>query len=325
MITDIANEQVKEHDVSIIVINNMEDKNVINDVDKRVRIIRCNRSWGSKNPWHLIKLNLLLYREKPDVIHCHASTMSKWILYTGGKPKYVTIHNARPLSFYGRFDKIFAISKAVSEVILRNSGQKSVVVYNGVHPEKIKVREKAYSPGDFLRIVCVGRVFEYKGQQLLIEAAKKLIDDGYRQFSITIVGDGDNLGNVKSLSEKYKLEDHVIFTGFKSREWVFSHLCDYDLFVQPSITEGFGLTLAEAMAAKITVMTSNLEGPMEVIEDGKYGISFQSEDIDDLTSKIEGFIKGHIHVDVVKAREFVINNFDVKVTSQRYIDEYLKK
>ena len=57
--------------------------------------------------------------------------------------------------------------------------------------------------------------------------------------------------------------------GFKSREYVYENLCQYDLYVQPSIFEGFGLTLAEAIAAEVPVITSDLEGPVEVIAGGQ--------------------------------------------------------
>ena len=52
------------------------------------------------------------------------------------------------------------------------------------------------------------------------------------------------------------LEKHVRFLGNQSREYVYSHLKDYDLFVQPSRFEGFGLTVAEAMAACVPVLVT---------------------------------------------------------------------
>lgn len=54
----------------------------------------------------------------------------------------------------------------------------------------------------------------------------------------------------------------------KNQEWIYHNLCNFDLFIQPSRFEGFGLTVAEAIAAKVTVLVSNIQGPMEIIDDG---------------------------------------------------------
>ena len=55
----------------------------------------------------------------------------------------------------------------------------------------------------------------------------------------------------------------------------------YDLLVQPSRYEGFGLTVVEGMAAGVPVLVSDIEGPMEVIDKGRHGFAFRSEDFHD--------------------------------------------
>ena len=69
-----------------------------------------------------------------------------------------------------------------------------------------------------------------------------------------------------------------------------AHLTDYDLFVQPSRWEGFGLTVAEAMAAGVPVLVSEGQGPAEVTQGSRYGWLFANGDADDLQRQIV-FIK----------------------------------
>ena len=128
---------------------------------------------------------------------------------------------------------------------------------------------------------------------------------------------------LKELVSSYSLNNEVHFLGFKPREYVYENLCQYDLYVQPSVFEGFGLTLAEAIAAKVPVITSDLEGPVEVIAGGKYGITFKCGDANDLANKIIQFYNNEIAVDTEAAQKFAFENFNIKATAQKYLDEYL--
>lgn len=105
---------------------------------------------------------------------------------------------------------------------------------------------------------------------------------------------------------------------------IYSYLCDYDLFIQPSLSEGFGLTIAEAMAARLPVITSDQAGSLEVLDGGRLGLSFKTGDAKGLADKMHDFYKGIISVDVDKGLSYVYANFDIKVTAQRYVEEYKK-
>ena len=66
------------------------------------------------------------------------------------------------------------------------------------------------------------------------------------------------------LTAELHAETYVRFLGKQTQDYVAAHLTDYDLFVQPSRWEGFGLTVAEAMAAGVPVLVSEGQGPAEV-------------------------------------------------------------
>jgi glycosyltransferase involved in cell wall biosynthesis len=94
--------------------------------------------------------------------------------------------------------------------------------------------------------------------------------------------------------------------------------------VQPSIFEGFGLTIAEAIAAKVPVITSDLEGPIEVIDGGHYGIPFQCGNAIDVANKIIQFYNNTISIDTDTAWRYAHENFNIEATAQKYLDEYAK-
>lgn len=114
------------------------------------------------------------------------------------------------------------------------------------------------------------------------------------------------------------------FLGKQTQEYIARHLCEYDLFVQPSRYEGFGLTVAEAMAAQVPVLVSAGQGPAEVICGNKYGWVFENGNIDDLACMI-GHIQRH-YADAFdkaqKARQYVMETYDVAVTAKKYLAAY---
>jgi len=128
------------------------------------------------------------------------------------------------------------------------------------------------------------------------------------------------------LTDKYCLTEQVTFLGIKDRNYIYDHLKVYHIFIQPSLFEGFGLTVAEGMAAKVPVLISDVAGPMEVIGQGKYEYYFKSGDVFDLSKKIIEIIdcyrSGHIEKLTTEAYEYVKSNFDITQTVQNYFLHY---
>lgn len=320
MLVDIANYQVKTNTVSIIIINNIINPTLSNKLDPQIKLYQCNRKVGSKNPLPLIRLNLNIHRIKPDIIHVHMEGIIKYIWFNFNAKIVRTIHNiACSGKDFPKFNKLFAISKAVQSRTLQQ-GFKSKVIYNGIHFNYIKAR--THQRNSIFRIVNVGRLENDKGQRILIEAAKLLKEQNNIVFEIDLIGGGNNEITLKNLVKDYNLDNIIHFLGFQSRTFVYENLCKYDLYVQPSIFEGFGLTIAEAIAAKVPVLTSDLEGPIEVIANGKYGKSFKCGDANDLAKIIYKFYNGEITIDTNAAWNFAYENFNIDTTAQKYLDEY---
>jgi glycosyltransferase involved in cell wall biosynthesis len=75
---------------------------------------------------------------------------------------------------------------------------------------------------------------------------------------------------LKILVKESELENEVIFHGSKSRGELYQTFKDFDILVQPSVHEGFGLTTVEGMIAKIPIIISNASGLLEVTNNGEF-------------------------------------------------------
>ena len=196
-------------------------------------------------------------------------------------------------------------------------------MYNGIFSQQFEQRNSKMYDG-LLRIVQVSRLLhEEKGQDLLLGAARKLVQKGY-SLKIDFIGDGISREYLENMTREYGLEGRVTFLGTQPQEYVMSHLKDYDLFVQPSRFEGFGLTVAEAMAANVPVLVSSGQGPAEVTEDDRYGWVFDCGDENSLADQIEYIINNYSECleKAKEARNQVAANYDVKVTARRYLELY---
>jgi glycosyltransferase involved in cell wall biosynthesis len=114
--------------------------------------------------------------------------------------------------------------------------------------------------------------------------------------------------------------------GNKTREFIYKELKNYHLLVQPSLFEGFGLTVVEGIASKIPVLVSNIDGPMEIIENGKYGFYFKSGDAYSCADKIYDIIINY-HTDRINCKinesfNYAKVNFNIQETAINYINNY---
>lgn len=328
MLLDIMSQQVSMgFRVILILINDVHDSVLLNQIDKRVEVKYINRKEGSKSIWRLLKLNLLLRNLHVDAIHVH-NVRALGLLFGLKKKIIFTAHCLGIASPYiKKANKICAISKAVKEDVKSLHGLEATVVYNGIDVKAINTkRELKYS--DCFKIVQVGRMYkETKGQDILINALARLRQLGVNDVCVDFIGDGVSMTEMKSLVERLDLTKCVNFLGAKPRNEIYKTLSEYDLLVQPSRDEGFGLTLAEAMAAKIPVLTSGLAGPMEVIDGGRYGSVFElgNDNVENCANKIleiKNNYQKYIEQATSSAYEFVVENFDIKSVAKRYINEY---
>jgi glycosyltransferase involved in cell wall biosynthesis len=329
MLGNIAAEQAVAHATWIIVGNRDIDASIMQSLARSVRLVTLGRPPGSANPWYLIKLILWLWWISPDIVHAHQESFA-YLKRLISASMVLTVHNTRlPLSDnLTAYDSVCCISEAVREDVLSRFPEcKPRVIHNGINFSAVRL--KVRYGGNPFRMVQVGRLaHEQKGQDLLIRSLATVRDRTGKDIVCDFIGDGDSLPYLKRLAIDCAVEGHCRFVGVTSRQDIYDRLHEYDLLVQPSRYEGFGLTVIEGMAAGLPVLVSDIEGPMEIIADGRLGWPFRSEDTKDLASKVIELIElsrlPHFADQMRGRAEEAQGRYDIKLTAQQYLDEYAR-
>ena len=144
---------------------------------------------------------------------------------------------------------------------------------------------------------------------------------------LDLIGEGSSRPYLADLVRQYGLEDQISFLGGKDRGYIYEHLKDYDLLVQPSVIEGFGLTVIEGIAAGLPVVVSNAEGPAEIARNFTGGWIFRRDNDSSLTEAIREGIR------VYEARKIeticrvnrltALQKFTVQGTARNYLQHYI--
>lgn len=324
MLVDIMNEQVLKHDVTLVILNDSYSQSLLDKLVPAVKIVRISRPSGSRNPWYIALLNYRLLLENMDVLHLHSSSLSGLIFGFRSRTFY-TCHDVGVRFAPHKVSRVFAISHSVAEDIRVRYGYDNVsVVPNGINVEAILPREPRLGDG-LIRIVNVARLnHQKKGQDILIKAVALLRDRGLDNLSVAFIGEGDSRAFLEKMSVDLNVADRVDFLGLKDRDYIYQHLCDYDLMCHPSRYEGFGLTVAEGMAANLPVLVSTGDGPYEIIGQGKYGFSFENGSAESCADALEYMVRNYdeIVAKVGIARKHIESEYSVKRMVAQYIQAY---
>ena len=333
LLTDIVNIQVREgHEVGIFVIDSLMSDTIMNKLDPKVQVSFMGRTRGEKALMPFVRLNWKLFRFHPDIIHSHSGKLVKAIF--SSVPQIATIHNmtSNPIDFK-KYTATYAISNSVKDDWKKKGFDVTGVIENGVSCNKIRSK-KNWDLKDSIHVVVLSRIrFSPKRQDLIVSALAKLKsnnqfrkgDSIVKKCVVHFIGDGEDTAKLKNMVKEYGLDDNVIFEGIRDRSWIYDHLCDYDLFIQASDFEGFGLTVAEACAAKLPVLLSNVEGPLEIIDGGRLGMTFKKGDAEDLAAQLSKFINGEYDYSLIeKAYLRTLKMYSIEGTAFKYLDEYRK-
>lgn len=327
MLVDIANEQAKTQDVTIIIVNDSFQQNLIDTVSEKVKIIFNHRKPNSRSIWPIIKLNWILWRLRPEVVHIHNATLTRIILPFISHGLFLTVHALYiPLECIRHGTKLIAISEAVKKDILNRGKYDVVTIPNGIVINTINKRDTNFHlHNGKMRIVQVARLdSSKKGQDILINAIAKLKERGITNVEVDFIGEGESKQMLHELACQKDVSKQIHFLGLRNREYIYANLKNYDLMCHPSRYEGFGLTVVEGMAAMLPVLVSNDGGPYEIIKYGKYGYAFQTGNAIDCADKLEDIYHNYSQTKeiAIHAYQYIVENFSIKRMSADYIQAY---
>ncbi|WP_118952602.1 glycosyltransferase [Taibaiella helva] len=324
MLVDILNRQSESHSVALFIINDQVNEGLLQQISGKVKVVRLNRKEGARNPMPLLRLNRALWRFDPEVIHCHNHKAVNMLRLSLRKKALLTLHTTNvPVTNLKKYAKLFAISRAVQTDVHNRSGLSTQVIYNGVDFDAVVEKKGPADPAVF-RIVQVGRLdHEVKGQHILLEALKILKEQGHNHIRLDFIGEGVSTLHLVQLRAALGLDDVVRFLGARDRKYIYQHLQDYNLLVQPSFVEGFGLTIVEAIAAGLHVLVSDLDGPMEIIRAAQRGDYFKTGDSRSLAGSINAILERKVETTIPPAAKlYVRQNFDIAHTVNHYLNAY---
>ena len=249
-----------------------------------------------------ISFILLIDKAKPDHIHAHfghrASNMAMLINLLYGTPFTFTTHrydifDAPPRNYKIKSElakKHITISEFNKRYIIDkfNVAERNIsVIHCGVDfQRKFPVRNLSNEN----IILSIARLEKLKGLDVLIKTCAELKKKQI-QFQCLIAGDGAERIKLEQLINEYSLDSQVKLLGNITQDEIFELLSKASIKVLPSRSEGIAVALMEAMAMKVPVISTDIYGIPELIDDGMSGFLVEPENVLKLTEKIETLLK----------------------------------
>jgi glycosyltransferase involved in cell wall biosynthesis len=293
----------------------------------------------------ILPMLVLFDKIKPDIIHVHAPNFFSCNAIPVAKirniPIIATVHRAEvdaignPIFFFrkhalARFKRIIAVSNHTKWLAQRAGvdASKITVVHNSCDEtfffsgrDKDIARKKHNLQSSNNIILFVGNLIKRKGVSCLIESLNGLREK-LSDFLVVIVGQGEELQDLKLMVNEYGLSPHVKFCGRVTKAALSDLYSAADVFALPSISEGHSVALLEAMASGLPIVASNIEGNNESVEDGVNGLLFKNANRQELAEKLAVVLTDQKLKQSMSAKssEMYLKKFSTKIQ----IDNYLK-
>jgi glycosyltransferase involved in cell wall biosynthesis len=305
---------------------------------------KYSSSWIFKIIWILsiifilLRLIVFLRKIKPDVIITslyQADILGHWASFCLNTKLVSIQHDVIRINSIVKLLKIKALKKASKIISISNevkifligyfkvSASKIEVVYNGIDFDKFLSYQKSDKNWEPV-FGTIARLDKIKGHIYILKALKRLKNDGIKLPVFIFVGNGPERENLEHFIRDNSLSN-IKFVGETLN--IGQYLKQIDVFVLPSLSEGLGIAIIEALVAKKLVIASNVDGIKELIKHNNTGILVELKNSDDLYRSIKWVLENKNEALKLRTRSFEwINNnrhlFDIRDVSKKY-SEYL--
>ncbi len=241
-----------------------------------------------------------LLRFKPDIVFAQAFSLwtllalllkpwVKWrfiIIYDGSSPNS-DFQDSKIRSFLRRMiarfsDAFVANSHGAKAYLMQALGAKEDSIFTrtylvpdaktlGQHLERTELAELQLQRPIFLY---VGRITSRKGIKSLLEACSILQTEGYRDYSLLIIGTGDQRQELEAFVQDNQLEDIVTWVGWVDYGHLGSYFQQTDVFIFPTFEDLWGMVVLEAMVFGKPILCSKWAGAAEMVVEGENGYIF---------------------------------------------------
>ena len=269
-----------------------------------------------------------------DLIHAHTAYPDGFaaglLARTLKRPAVVTLHgsdvNVNFKRYLWRRLGLWALSNADQVIAVGHALRRTVVEEYGADGDKVKVIPNGVDVGRFApiprvdaakrlglendrsRILYVGGIKKSKGIDYLLSAAKRLVETVDRRLELFLVGEGEYEQQAKLLANKLEITDLVHFAGKQPNQEIPLWMNACDVLVLPSLSEGFGVVLIEAMACGRPVIATRCGGPEDIVN-ADTGILVPPGDEAALANALHDALSGECQFDPERIRKYAMDNY----------------
>jgi glycosyltransferase involved in cell wall biosynthesis len=233
---------------------------------------------------------------------------------------------------YNRYDYVLAVSRSIAHNLLQAGINPNIISvhYLGLFGEReksnqlrLELRKEFKIPNQAIVIGCIAFDNPVKGLDILLKAFSKVIDKK-SDVHLIIIGVNPKISLLPDLAEKLGLNNIVHWAGIRDNGWQL--LNAVDIYVQPSLSEGLGLAIAEAMALRLPVVATRIGGIPEIVIDGENGYLAKPGCINSLVDALERMISDPIKWEIMgsigyrRYQDLFNGEKSVKLLVERYYD-----
>lgn len=267
---------------------------------------------------------------RPDVVHTHHIGPLMYAGYAAklaGVPVRIhTEHDAWHLNNNKQKQLQALLLKAAQPTIIADATHvkeqldnhfrysRTVVIKNGIDCKKFRPGSKELArqffdlPKDALIVGCAGRLEKVKGHEIAIKAMTFLPQESL----LVIAGDGSEREHLMQLSHSLKIEHRVRFLGQVEQMAHFYQALD--VFCMPSLMEGMPLSLLEAQACNVRVVTTDVGASAEAV----CPTTGQFIKTNDVAGTASTLLQVLLHNSTHQPRDFILQNFEIRKMAQAY-------